>query len=487
MHERELLAIVHALGVFRCYCKRRPVAIKTDHNALKWIMTQKNLSQRQARWQEKLADFTFTVDYVPGKENIVADALSRRPDLQLAALFKGKGTAPVPSFRLLLAASLLQSGIFSPMLLDADVRRHIILGYPADAALTAQVERHPKDFERSADGALYYVRDRVYRLCVPRQPELIQLLLEEHHDAHIGGHLGVIKTLESVKRYFWWNGMDDSVRDYIGSCPSCQKNKATTQRPMGLLQPLPIPEKRWDSVSLDFTFGLPVTPDGYDGIVVFVDRLSKMVHCAPCKNTITGAETAQLYLRTVFKYHGVCKELVSDRDPRVTGQFWQTCFRALGTKLNMSTARHPQTDGQTERMIRTLKEMLRSFVSEQKDNWAEMLPYVEFASNDSVQASTGHTPFFLGAGDHPNRPTSLLSHADTARAPAALDLLAELKSTLAQAREHIKAAQQRQEQDANRFRRDATFKVGDKVLISKDNVRLPAGPARTLTPNMTAL
>lgn len=291
--------------------------------------------------------------------------------------------------------------------------------------------------------------------------------------------MGVIKTLESVKRYFWWNGMDDSVRDYIGSCPSCQRNKASTQRPMGLLQPLPIPEKRWDSVSLDFTFGLPVTPDGYDGILVFVDRLSKMMHCAPCKSTITGAESAKLYLQTVFKYHGMCKELVSDRDPRFTGQFWQSLFRALGTKLNMSTARQPQTDGQTERMIRTLKEMLRSYVSEQKNNWAEMLPYVEFAYNDSVQASTGHTPFFLNAGDHPNRPTSLLSHADTARAPAALDLLAELRTALAQARENIKSAQQRQQQDANRSRRDATFKVGDKVLISTDNVRLPAGPART--------
>ena len=243
------------------------------------------------------------------------------------------------------------------------------------------------------------------------------------------------------------------------------------------------PHRRWGSVSLDFTFALPKTPEEHTGILVFVDRLSKMAHFVPCTETITGAETAKLYLQHVFKHHGMCYELVSDRDPRFSGAFWQTFWCSLGTKLMMSTARNPQTDGQTERMMRTLKEMLRSYVNDRRDNWAKMLPFVEFAYNDPVQASTGHTPFFLNCGEHPQRPTSILSqHPAATRAPAALDFLAEVRDAIPQARENIKSAQQAQRKAANRTRRDATFVVGDKVLINTEDVKLPTGRAGTLDP-----
>jgi hypothetical protein len=173
------------------------------------------------------------------------------------------------------------------------------------------------------------------------------------------------------------------------------------------LQPLPIPTECWKSVSLDFIFGLPEDAQGNTGILVFVDRFSKMVHLTAVPSSITAERSAEVFVDTVFRLHGMPSELISDRDIRFTATFWQHVFSILGTRLRMSTADHPQTDGQTERANRILEEILRCYVHSNPSSWSKHLSMAEFAMNNSVHASTTHTPFYVNGLRHPRLPPLL--------------------------------------------------------------------------------
>ena len=341
-HEKELLAIVHSLKVWRHHCLGRPVVVFTDHHSLRYFLTQTNLTGRQARWAEAIAQYSLEIKYIAGPANVVADALSRRPDLEnekavlRQPLQPGAASAPE-------SASL---NVISSVHTSSDIRQRIIAAYPLDEAFAAQRTRQPALFEQSAeDDAVYYVQGGLPRLYVPHDVVLYQAILEEHHDA--SGHLGVTKTLHGVARYFYWPCMIDSIREYIAGCVECQRNKSSSQKPYGLLHPLQIPDSRWQSISLDFMMPLPKTRSGFDGILVIVDRLSKMLHCFPVHTTITGAGVAKLYLDNVFRQHGMPESIVSDRDPRFTGASCGVCWvlgwpcRQLGTRSRTARRRGP--------------------------------------------------------------------------------------------------------------------------------------------------
>jgi hypothetical protein len=257
--------------------------------------------------------------------------------------------------------------------------------------------------------------------------------------------------------------------------------------PAGLLQPLPTPGKRWEEVTMDFIVQLPLTRQGHDAIVVFVDRLSKRAHCQPMHTSATAPEVAKIFFTTIFRNHGLPKVIVSDRDPKFTSKFWQSVFKHLGTKTAMSTAFHPQTDGQTERMNRTLEEMLRIYTSYKQDNWDEYLPAAEFAYNNSKQASTGYTPFELDHGQHPNTPVTLTKESEV---PAANEFLQHWTSMIEIAKDTLREAQERQVKYANKHRRYLTFKQGDQVLLSLKNTYNPIDrnrPTKKLTPRFAGL
>ena len=203
-----------------------------------------------------------------------------------------------------------------------------------------------------------FVRGAVY---VPSAADLRQVILREYHDTPFSGHLGMDKLLQGVSKDFWWPHQRDDVADYVRTCDSCQRNKLLNRAPAGLLQPLPTPERNWEQITMDLITGLPTASEGHDTILVIVDRMSKMIHCAPTRKTITGPGLADLVINNVFRYHGLPRIVIPDRDPRTTSNFWRALFITLGTKLRVSTAFHPQTDGQTERANRTLEEMLRAF------------------------------------------------------------------------------------------------------------------------------
>ncbi|KAJ9512244.1 hypothetical protein QJQ45_012797 [Haematococcus lacustris] len=452
-HDRELLAVVHALTLWRHYLLGRPFTIETDNCPITHIMTQPHLSARQLRWTQLLAPYSFTLVHKAGKTHIVPDALSRRPDYQLSAL----------------SVATPDSAFF------ATYDHHATQDDAYQAAFTHTLSHNPSGPSswhlRVIDGRLYTASEPP-RLYVPASP-LRSQLLHEAHDAVTSAHLGRAKTLERLQRHFYWPQMEQTVREYVRTCDQCQRNKATNQVPPGLLQPLPIPNRNWQHVSMDFIGPLPPTSHGYDMVVTVVDKLSKMLHLIPTTATVTAPDIAKLFFDHVFKHHGLPEAIISDRDPKFTSDFWTSLFHLTGTRLLMSSAYHPQTDGQSERANRTVEDMLRPYLNHYKTDWDEHLAAVEFAYNSSTHVGTGFSPFYLNYGHHPRTPEALLQPPSTlVPSPAADAFVTTMRSNIDTAKAALQRAVDKQKQHADKHRRHLEFNVGDKVLLSTATLTL---------------
>jgi len=263
--------------------------------------------------------------------------------------------------------------------------------------------------------------------------------------------------------------MYEEIKHYVSTCTKCQQNKASHEHPQGLLQPLPVPERRWQQVTMDFITQLPMTKSGHDAIVVFVDKLSKMVHIVPTTTTVDAPQVAKIFMREVIRLHGVPESIVSDRDTRFTSSFWQELWKMLGTKLAMSTAYHPQSEGQTERANRTLEDMLRAFVSVRQDDWDDFLVASEIAINNTQQASSKYSPYFLNSGAHPRFPLCIQTKSVNQSVEQVFE---SLRVALEQATKNLHQAQQRQAHFANQNRKEVELEVGDKVLLSTRDLQL---------------
>jgi len=322
----------------------------------------------------------------------------------------------------------------------------------------------------SVNGHLYYD----HRLCIPPDEQLRTRLIQECHDTPLAGHLGSAKTADQLRRRFYWKGMDEEVRQYVLTCVECQRNKPSQQLPGGQLMPLEIPPRAWHTVSMDFITQLPRSRGGNDCIVVFVCKLIKRNIFVPCRTACSAPQVAELFMKHVVREHGMPSRIVSDRDARFTATFWQSFWARLGTKLAMSTAYHPQTDGQTENANRTLETILRSTVDFNQTNWDELLPAAEMAVNNAKNATTGYSPFYLDTGREMQMPldVSMDPLYDAHDNPAATDALERWSRALQTARTNIESAQQRQIKYADLRRRVLTFRVGDRVLLSIKNLSL---------------
>ena len=434
VHEQELLAIIRSLHEWRHYLHGAKFQVVTDHMSLKHFMNQPTLSARQARWSEFMQEFDFEIVHRPGKQNEAADALSRRPDHE-------------------------QLNLIARAVLDHQLMDQIRNAYEQDEECKQLCS---KDKSINKRGELVIKNpNRVY---VPNVNQLRAQILNEYHGIPLSGHLGIHKTYEKVRRHWYWPRLQNDVVEYVRSCPTCQQTKPDNRKPIGLMQPLPIPERRWQQVTIDLITQLPKTKHGFDAVVVFVDKLSKMVHYAPTTTTVDAPELAQLFIQNVVRLHGVPESIVSDRDPRFTSNFWKSLWSQLGTQLRMSTAFHPQTDGQTERANRTLEESLRAYVNLNHDDWDQFLPHLEFAINSSTSVSTDATPFFLNYGEHPKLPLDVINPDSNVH--SVQQLLDSMKMHIETAKAHLKKAQEAQSQQANKKRRDFAFEVGEKVLLS---------------------
>ena len=261
------------------------------------------------------------------------------------------------------------------------------------------------------------------------------------------------------------------MKPFVRSCESCQRNKSGKIKVV-LLQPLPIPDRPWAHISMDFIVGLPQTDLGFNAIFTFVDRLMKYVHLIPKTSNADAREGARLCMNYIFPHHGLIKSIVSDRDPKFTSAFFQEVFTILGTQLCLSTANHPQTDGLTEEINRVVENTLRTFVNHRRNNWDNLLPLCQFAINNGRQWSTDHTPFFLNHGYDLLTPSSLVD------LPTSLDLenseddpipwTKRRMEALASDRDALTAAQAHQAFYSDRGRAALNVGVGDQVLVHRE-------------------
>ena len=313
------------------------------------------------------------------------------------------------------------------------------------------------------------------RLVVPNDRAVRTRLLAECHDTPTGAHFGRDKLMSAMQARFSWTGMAKDVEQYVSTCDACQRNKPSQQLTPGLLMPLPIPGRPCLAWTQDAVTGLPRTKRGHDAIQVYVERLCKVKHFAAGRKSDGATELAASFVHTVVRAHGVPETVVSDRDPRFTATFYKELNRLLGTVLSMSTARHAQTDGQSEREIKTLITALRSFCNAHRDDWDDYLDMLELGFNSAVHASTGRSPFDMLYGMAPRLPIDAALGVRTSNNPAALDRATRMQAALRFAHDHLLVAQQRQARNADRSRRDLTLAVGDEVLLSTDGLQLKHG------------
>ncbi|KAH9763327.1 Endonuclease [Citrus sinensis] len=354
-------------------------------------VTEKELNLRQRRWIELIKDYDCTIDYHPGKANVVADALSRKSSSSIAHL-------RVKYMPLLIELRYL--GIE----LNAENYRALIANFRVRSTLI----------------------DKVHQMQA-QDPQLMKL----KEDVQKG-----LRTDFTIK--------------------------VEHQRPAGCSQPLPIPEWKWEHITMDFVAGLPRTQTGHDSVWVVVDRLTKSAHFLPFKTTYSMDKLGSIYVVEIVRLHGVPMSIVSDRDSHFTSKFWTSLQNALGTKLNFSTTFHPQTDGQSERTIQTLEDMLRTCVMEFKGNWDNYLPLMEFAYNNSYQASIEMAPYEALYG----RKYGTLVCWDEVGEQRLFgpELVQDTNEKIQLIRDRLKVAQDRQKSYVDKRRRELEFKVGDRVF-----------------------
>jgi transposase InsO family protein len=524
-HDQELMAIWAAFKHWRHYLEgvSEPTLVMSDHLNLTGFMDVVKLNGRQARWAMYLAGFDFEIKHMAGKRN-PADAPSRRPDyapqsepfhdsLPLITLQRKLALLPINAVsasgvtewsrdRVLCApvrtgvqkddkpstAEKLKQRIPRALVNEAAGDTHaygeeswmlkklIRVLQDTDSGVKAIRESLESPSQRLTKNLqVWSVRDDLLyhegKLCIPNEESVRQEILRRYHDDPLAGHFGREKTLELLRRQYWWPKMNAYVADYVSSCMSCQQAKPRRHKPYGLLRPLPEPEGPWEDLTMDFITDLPPSKRGklvYDAVLVIVDRKTKMALYRPTTKTCDARELADILLDSVVSRFGVPKSIVTDRGTLFTSAYWSELCYIARIKKRLSTAFHPQTDGQTERQNQTLIHWLRCYVDEQQSNWANLLPMAEFAHNNSFINSTGCSPFRMLYGYDPHMDLRIDEHISI---PSLQDRWTKIAELQTHAKEQWKRTQERSMEYVNRHRKDMEFKVGDKVLLSTKNLR----------------
>ncbi|GJX41673.1 putative nucleotidyltransferase, ribonuclease H [Tanacetum coccineum] len=444
-HDLELGAVVFALKLWRHYLYGTKCTVFTDHKSLQHILNQKELNMRQRRWLELLSDYDCEIRYHPGRANVVADALSRQERIEPLRV-----RALVMTIGLNLPKQILEAQMEAQKpenIKNEDVGGMIRKDIPKER------------LEPRADGTLCLNG----RSWLPCYGDLRTVIMHESHKSKYSVHLGSDKMYQDMKKLYWWPNMKADIATYVSKCLTCARVKAEHQRPSGLLVQPKIPQWKWDNITMDFVTKLPKSTQGHDTIWVIVDRLTKSAIFIPMRENDPMEKLARMYLKEVVTRHGIPVLIICDRDPRFSSNFWKSLQKALGTSLDMSTAYHPETDGQSERTIQTLEDMLRACVIDFGNGWIKHLPLVEFSYNNSYHASIKAAPFEALYGRKCRSP---VCWAEVGEAQlTGPDLVQETTEKIIQIKQRIQAARDRQKSYADLKRKLMEFQVGDRVML----------------------
>uniref|UniRef100_A0A671KJW6 Gypsy retrotransposon integrase-like protein 1 n=1 Tax=Sinocyclocheilus anshuiensis TaxID=1608454 RepID=A0A671KJW6_9TELE len=416
-----------------------PFQVITDHKNLEYIKSAKRLNPRQARWALFFTRFNFTVTYRPGSKNGKADALSRQYDL--------------PTQHHITGPILPSSIILAPV--SWDIMEELREAQQQDPAPTNTPPRK------------HYV------------PQTLRLrIMQWVHTSLSSGHPGISRTLQLIQNSFWWSNMARDITDYVKSCQICAQSKTPRELPSGLLKPLPIPQRPWSHLSIDFITDLPPS-DHHTTILVIIDRFSKSCRLIPLPKLPTAMETAQALFQHVFRIYGLPEDIVSDRGTQFTSQVWKAFCNQLDINVSLTSGYHPEANGQVERLNQEIGRYLRSYCSREQHRWSEFLPWAEYAQNSLIHSSTGLTPFQCVLGFQP--PLFPWS-GEPSSVPAVDDWIQRSERVWDSAHVHLQRAVRTQEFQANRRRRPhPPYQPGQRVWLSTKDLKLRL-PSRKLSP-----
>ncbi|GBG67145.1 hypothetical protein CBR_g81570 [Chara braunii] len=444
-HKKELHAFVHALKRWRHFLLgRSQFRWVTDNNPLVFYKTQDTVNSTITRWMAFIDQFNFFPDHIPGKSNRFADALSRRPDHCTA--------------------------VYSTFEIDDDLRNNFIRCYQADPefrdkyANCSSPNPAPSHYRIQEGYLLVHTRGKDL-LCILSDPHLRTRLLGEFHDAPATEHFGVNRMICRLRRRFWWSGLLGDVTRYCDSCEVCRRCKSRNHRPYCKLRPLPVSLRRREAIAMDITGPFPKHKIGVDGILTVVDRLTKFAMFLPCSCHAKAPQLAEVIYTVWIRTQGYPKEIVCDRDTPFMSDFWLALIKQWGSSLKPSSARHPQTDGQTERAHQTAQVLLRTLIHPDQKDCVERLPDVELAYNSSIHPVIGISPFEFEHGSPVTSPLDIITPR-MAESDDHLLFFRRGQELLVKARDQMDKTQQRMSQQANRQRLPCPFCVGDLVLLT---------------------
>src|SRR6266542_4192133 len=356
-----------------------------------------------------------------------------------------------------------QQGILHNLTLDTTLRDQIIEAQRKDEGMTyirADLAKNKDScFRVDEEGVIWFK----HRLVVPKDLELRRKILDEAYTSMLTMHPSSSKMYQDLRQKFWWTRMKREIAQYVAECDVCQKVKADHLKPAGTLQPLPVPTWKWEDIHMDFIVGLPRTLKGNDSIWVVIDRLTKTAHFLPVRTDFSARRYADLYVARIVSLHGVPRTITSDRGSTFMSYFWKHLHSALGTQLIHSSAYHPQTSGQVERVNQILEDMLRACALAYSKNWEECLPLAEFAYNNSYQKSLQMAPFGALYGRRCRSPLNWSKPGE--RVTFGPDLVTEAKEKVRVIQNHLKTAQSRQKSYSDKRRRPLEFEVGSWAYL----------------------
>lgn len=463
VHEKELLAIVRALKKWRADCLGMPLHVLTDHRTLENFTSQKDLSRRQLRWQEFLAQYDLTIAYIKGTENCGADALSRvengrytHEQLNASKFYRWPELPSTHAVRSVAATLALTT--------NGDFLREVLAGYTNDEygkKLLALPSLPPEITQRNG---LFYHKDR---LVVPGVGSLREDLFRLAHDAV--GHYGFDKSYAYLKDSFFWPSMRTELEKYyIPGCDACQRNKPLTRKNKGPLHPTPTPDGRLSSVGLDFVGPLP-EDNGFDCILTMTCRLHADLRIAAVKTTLTAEELAEVFYREWYLENGLPDNIFCDRDKLFMSKFWLALMERIGVDIKASSCYHPESDGLSERSNQTIIQSLRYFVDNNQKGWFRSLPIVRFNIMNSVVSSTGFSMFMLKTGRSPRviPPISVESPPQDMSDLKAREIIQDILNNEESAKDALVVAKVSQAFHANKGRGPVPkFSVGDRVMLT---------------------